>query len=463
MNALSPPAPRLRQSMKVLGTLLITLSAISPASSALIIVPSAITTAGSGSFLAMLAAAGVGLCMAFVYAELGSAFALTGGEYAIVGRILGPMSGFVVLAVNMIGMVLIPAIMALGLSAYLGVVFPALPAVPTAIAAILLSTALGILNIRTSALITGLFLGVELAALGLLTALGLLHVEHPLSEITLHPLALSADHTLAPTGFSAIAMATSVAIFAYNGYGTAVYFGEETLDASRLIARSIFGALIIAVLAELVPVTAVLMGVPDYRQFLTSPDMFSDFITLRAGPIWTDIVSSAIALAIVNAVIANLLLSARQVFSMGRDHVLPGRLNEPLSLLHDRYHSPWVATILCGVLSCIACLVSLKMLVIATGTGLIFVYSTLCVAVIVGRWRGLTAHGHYAMPLFPLPPLCALAVMLYVTWSNWMDLTTGRPSLIFSLSVVACAILYYMVVLARRGGWVLRGPDQADL
>jgi len=460
MNALSPAPQRLGQSMKSFGALLITLSAISPASSALIIAPSAIASAGSGAFLAMLAAAAVGLCMALVYAELGSAFALTGGEYAIVGRVLGPMAGFVVLCVNIVSIVLIPAIMALGLSTYLGVVLPGLPAAPVAICTILLSIGLGILNIRTSALITGLFLGVELAALALLMVLGFLHVEHPLPELFLHPQMLSSDGTLVPSGFPVIAMATSVAIFAYNGYGTAVYFGEETHDGAKRIARAIIAALVVTVLAELVPITAVLMGVPDYRSFLSSPDIFSTFITLRAGHLCTSIVSTAIALAIVNSVIANLLLGSRQFYSMGRDHVLPGRLNAQLERIHRRYHSPWVATIACGVLSCAACLIKLRILVIATGTTIILVYVALCVAVIVGRLRGLTAHGHYAMPLFPLPPLCALAVMGDVAWSNWMDTTTGRPSLIFTLCVVVLAIAYYLMVLARRGGWVLRGPDQ---
>ncbi|GBQ67763.1 amino acid transporter [Ameyamaea chiangmaiensis NBRC 103196] len=458
MNVLPPSPPQLKQGMTMIGTTLITLSAISPASSALIIAPSAIAAAGSGSVLAMIGGALVGLCMALVYAELASAFPLTGGEYAIVGRVLGPLTGFIVLGVNLVGLILIPAIMALGLSAYLGVVFPALPQIPTAIAAVIISTGLGILNIRTSALITGLFLGVEVAALVLLTVLGLWHVVHPLSELITHPVMLNASHALVPTPPSTIAMAMSVAIFAYNGYGTAVYLGEETVDAARHIARSILAALVAAVLAELVPVTAVLMGVPDYRSFLSSSDMFSDFITLRAGAVWTTVVSIAVALAIVNAVIANLLLASRQMFSMARDHVLPGTLNAPLARLHARYHSPWVAMIAAGAMTCVACFVSLHLLVIATGTGLILVYSMLCVAVITGRKRGLTAHGHYAMPLFPLAPVAALAAMGYVVFSNWLAPDVGRPSLIFTLCVAVASGLYYATVLARRGGWVLRGP-----
>ena len=44
---------------------------------------------------------------------------LTGGEYAIVGRILGPAWGFITLGVNLITITLMYAAISLGLAAYL--------------------------------------------------------------------------------------------------------------------------------------------------------------------------------------------------------------------------------------------------------------------------------------------------------------------------------------------------------
>src|SRR5277367_5008744 len=127
---------KLQRSMKVLGTLLLTLSSSTPASSVFTVVPGILLAAGSGAFLSMALAALVGLFMAFVYAELSSAFPLAGGEYAIVGRVLGGLSGFVVLGVYMVVSLLIPAVMALAIATYLGVLNPNLPAIPTAIATV---------------------------------------------------------------------------------------------------------------------------------------------------------------------------------------------------------------------------------------------------------------------------------------------------------------------------------------
>src|SRR2546428_660323 len=91
------PTPRLRRGLRVLGALLITLSAITPASSVFIIAPGVMQQAGTGAIWSFLAAGVVGVFMAFVYAELASAFPLTGGEYAIVGRTLGRLPGFMIM------------------------------------------------------------------------------------------------------------------------------------------------------------------------------------------------------------------------------------------------------------------------------------------------------------------------------------------------------------------------------
>jgi amino acid transporter len=170
-------------------------------------------------------------------------------------------------------------------------------------------------------------------------------------------------------------------------------------------------------------------------------------------------ISLGVALAIFNATIAVLLLAARVTFSTGRDRVWPLSISKALALTHGRYHSPWVATLVCGVLAALACLAPLDLLLVLTGTGLILVYSSLCIAALIGRWRRGTAHGHYRMPLFPLAPIAALLVMVYVVFASWFDPATGRPSLFATLGIVIVSALYYALVLRRRGVWKLRGPE----
>ncbi len=79
-------APAFSRNMKMIGCLLITLSSVTPASSIFIVVPGVVEQAGSGALLSFAAAGFVSLLTAYVYAELASAFPLTGGEYAMVAR-----------------------------------------------------------------------------------------------------------------------------------------------------------------------------------------------------------------------------------------------------------------------------------------------------------------------------------------------------------------------------------------
>jgi amino acid transporter len=450
----------LQRSMKVLGTVLITLSSSTPASSVFIIVPGILLASGSGAFLSMLLAAFVGLCMAFVYAELSSAFPVAGGEYSIIGRVMGPRAGFIVMGVYGVSCILIPAVLALGISEYLGALNTNLPQIPAAMLTVALTTLICILNIRTNAVLTGVFLVVEILALVVLVALGFWHVSRPLSDLILHPVMLNGAG-LVTTPIGVIGMATAVAIFAYNGFGAAVNFSEEMHEPERHVARAILWALAITVITELLPVTAVLMSAPDLRTFLGARNMFGEFIRIQGGPALHTAISLGIALAIFNATIAVLLLAARVTFSTGRDQVWPRPLSDALRSIHSRFRSPWVATLLCGVLAALACLVSENLLLVITGAGLILVYSSLCVAVIIGRWRGATAHGYYRMPLFPLAPVAALVVMLYVVYTSWLDPVIGRPSLFTTLGIMILSAAYYTLVLRRRGVWVLRGPEDS--
>jgi amino acid transporter len=446
--------PALRRGLRTLGTLLITLSAISPASSVFIIAPGVLAGAGTGAFLSFAAAAVVGVFMAFVYAELASAFPLAGGEYAIVARTLGRLPGFAVLGLMIITQVLIVAVIALGVGTYLGVLWPGLPGPAVAAATCVLAAVVGVFDIKLNAWVTGIFLAIEILALVVVSALGLLHPARPFTDLLAHPVAAGGG----PATVGAIAVAMAVAMFAYNGYGSAVYFGEETQDAPRGIARAILLALGITVVAELVPVTAVLLGAPDLGQLFGAENMLSAFISARGGDTFDTVIGIAVALAIVNAVLAIVLISSRLVFSSGRDRAWPGAVNRALAAVHPRFGTPWVATAGTGVVAALLCFVDPKLLLVVTSTSIVVVYAALCLGAINGRRTGTTAHARYRMPWFPVAPVLALVVLLFVVYQNVLDPVVGRPSLIVTAGIAALAVGYYVVALRRRGGWRLAEP-----
>ena len=165
-------AGALRRSLRVFGTLLLTLSAVTPASSVFVIVPGVINQAGTGAFWAMILGALLSVPTAYVYAELSSAFPIAGGEYSMAGRTIGHDAAIAIMWLNAFSSLLTPAAFALGAGAFIAVLIPGLNTSAVAIFIILSTTILGILHIRTNAWVTGLFLLVELLALGAITWLG---------------------------------------------------------------------------------------------------------------------------------------------------------------------------------------------------------------------------------------------------------------------------------------------------
>ncbi len=443
----------LTRSLGPVGVLLLTLSAITPASSVWVIVPEMLQVAGSGALIAMLLAAIVCIATAFVYAELSSAFPVAGGEYVMVGRTLGPLAGFVILAINLVNNLLFPAVIGLGLSDVLSGLLPGLPVIPTAIAMVMLATLAAMLNIRVNAWLTGAFLAVELAALAVVVALGF---SEPVRSLFAAP-AMVAGTGLVPVDAASIGLATTAAIFALNGYGLAVYFGEEMLDAAAKVARVVLVAAGLTIAVELLPLAAAIAGAPDLQRLFTEPDPFGWFARARGGDAVADWLALAIALAILNAAIAGILAYARFFYSTGRDAVWGKALDPWVTRVHPRLGSPWIATLLVGATSCMACLLPLRFLLVLSGAGIAVTYLGIALASLIGRRTGATARAAYRMPWFPVAPLITIGALVAVFWASWLDTETGRPGLIATTAQALFAAIYYRLVLRRRGAWAIYG------
>src|SRR4051812_18040919 len=184
--AAAPPATyegTLSRSLGVGGNVLITLSGISPASSVFVLGGAALAAYGTGVFWGFVIAGVISLLIAYCYAELAARHPVAGGDYSLVSRTLGPAAGVAIFFVGLVTLPLIVAVFALGVADSLGVAIGGLDPVGTAVVVTVLATITACLNIRTNAWVTGAFLFVEMAALALLTVLGLVHVERPITAL----------------------------------------------------------------------------------------------------------------------------------------------------------------------------------------------------------------------------------------------------------------------------------------
>jgi len=375
---------------------------------------------------------------------------VTGGEYVMVGRTMGPLAGFIILVINLISNVLFLPVVGLGVSAVLGTVLPGLPEVPTAVAVVVGSTLCAVFNIRVNALVTGIFLCVEMIALVVVAVLALIHPANPILPILAHPMML-AGNALVPTSLSAIGLATTVAIFALNGYGMAVYFGEELHEPERRIARIVLLSFFLTFVLEVAPLVALLVGGADLKALYAADDPFGLFILALGGKGLAGVVAVGVAVAIVNAAIVTLLAAARFFWCTGRDRTWGPRWDALVGHIHPRLESPWIATLAMGVIGTACCFVNLSFLLIVSGGGLIVTYTAIAIAALIGRRGGATAHSLYRMPFFPAAPIVTLIALTGVLYANWQDVEEGRPALVATAAQIGLAAAYYWLVLRRRG------------
>ncbi|WP_268638193.1 amino acid permease, partial [Escherichia coli] len=104
-----------------------------------------------------------------------------------------------------------------------------------------------------------------LAVLALIAWLGFSH-PHQSAEILTAPVMLDAQGNLAPVSLPLIVAMVGVALFSYNGYGAAVYMAEDMREQGKPMAVAIMLTLVIVVLVELVPFTALLIGSPSLAE-----------------------------------------------------------------------------------------------------------------------------------------------------------------------------------------------------
>ncbi len=142
---------------------------------------------------------------------------------------------------------------------------------------------MGILNIRTNVVITGLLLAAELASLVILAVCGLMHPARSLVEAVTHPLSVQ-NGALLPASLGAIALATVSASYATVGGNQAINYGEEMVQSRRRMGWVVLCACMVGAVFTAGPTLAVILGAPDLAATLREEAPLSAFLSQSAGP-----------------------------------------------------------------------------------------------------------------------------------------------------------------------------------
>jgi amino acid transporter len=383
------------------------------------------------------------MCVALCMGELGSMFPSAGGLYSIVTRVLGKPLGFVALLDYIGQAIFLPASIAIGIGVYINSLVGGVDTSVAAAVVMVVVTLLALLQIKFNSGLTAVFLALELTVVLILLVAGVVHLGQPLSILT-HP-QIAHGGALSSVAAGAIVTALATAMFSVNGYDAAINWSEETAGSARQIGKAVVTAAAIGITFELVPFIASVFGAQDLHAYLSSATPLTDLIGDAFGGTVVDIVTVGAIVAILNACLAITLQFARITWSSGRDQAWPEPISSTLARI-NRNGAPWVATLLIGGCATVLCIwSSLVTVVTFTAVLIITLYALIAISALVSRVRQRELPRPYAMPLWPAPPIVALAGVGIA-----LSKQKGSDLMIVAIIIVA-GLAYYALYLRRHG------------
>ena len=149
-------------------------------------------------------------------------------------------------------------------------------------------------------------------------------------------------------GVSGIIQAAAVIFFAYLGFEAVSTAGAESRNPARDMPIGILASLAICTVLYILT-SAVLVGIVPY-QSLDNPAPIALAVD-AIGLGWFAILVKIGALAGLSSVMLVLLYGQTRIFyTMSRDGLLP----DVLSRVHPKFQTPWVNTVVVGILACLA-------------------------------------------------------------------------------------------------------------
>ena len=237
-------------------------------------------------------------------------------------------------------------------------------------------------------------------------------------------------------GVGGIIHAAAVIFFAYLGFEAVSTAGAESRNPARDMPIGILGALVICTVLYILT-SAVLVGIVPYAS-LDNPAPIATAVN-RIGLPWFAVAVKVGAIAGLSSVMLVLLYGQTRIFyTMSKDGLLPASL----ALVHKKFKTPWVNTIIVGVAAAGASgFLSLDALADLSNVGSLAAFALVCVTVFYLRVSHPNLERPFRTPLFPFVPIMG-ALMCAVLLMSLMATEATRN---FFLIYLAGGIVIYFV------------------
>lgn len=444
MADLAPPvhepggtSPRLRAAaLGPWNILAIAVSAISPTTSVFLVYGAGLGAAGTGIVWAFLIGGLIAMSMALCYAEVGSLFPSAGGAYTIVRRALGPVwGGTTGVLFMLLGLVSTAAILVAS-ATYLSSLVPGgLPVGWVALGMMALVTALSMGRITPASWVAGAMLVLELAVILVFTGFAFGHAsghDHPFTA----PVIAGHGGAAVAVGAGGMLAAVVPALFAFNGYDWPLYFAEESRGTRRTLPTAVVTAAAIAIVVEIAAVIAATYAIGDLGRTAAADSPLTVIAHRVMGTAGADVLIAGVVVAMFDTGLAANLGYARVYYATARDGMLPAPLARFFGHISAGSKVPVRAIAFLFAGNGVLCVFSsLNDLITFTGVMIVTVYLLVAVSALVCRVRDRGPLRAFRMPLWPVPPLIAIAgVIVALTRQKTADLLIAYGIAVLSLA-----------------------------
>jgi basic amino acid/polyamine antiporter, APA family len=309
-------------------------------------------------FLVWLIGAAISLCAAFAFAELGSMFPDSGGQYIYLreafGDLIAFLYGWMLFAVANGGTI---AALSVASAAYLGAIFPAISdqhvilsaagitftrVHVVALASVVLVTWINVIGLRRGAVLQNIATWAKFVAMGAFVILGFAVGKGHWSNFAQHggsasgiAMGMTASQLASAFGIGLIAV-----FWAYDGWVYITWVAGEVQEPRRNVPRAmVLGILVVAVVYLAMNFTYVYaMPLTEVAKHETIAATAAEVLFNPRIAIW---LSAVIALSCFGAMASCTLSGARVYFAMARDGVFFKKMAE----VHPKWRTPALSLI----------------------------------------------------------------------------------------------------------------------
>lgn len=381
----------------------------------------------------------ISMCAAFAFAELGSMFPDSGGQYVYLreafGDLVAFLYGWMLFAVANGGTM---AALSVASAAYLGGIFPFISqehivltvagitltrAHVVGLISIVIVTWINVVGLRRGAILQNIATWAKFAAMAAFVILGFAIGKGHWGNFTQHGGSPTAGVTMGMSAsqlVSALGIGLIAVFWAYDGWVYITWVAGEVKDPRRNVPRAmVLGIVVVAVVYIAMNLTYVYaMPLTDVAKHETiAADAAGVLFSSRAAN-W---LSAVIALSCFGAMASCTLSGARVYFAMAQDGVFFKRM----AAIHPKWRTPALSLIGQGVWACLLTVSgSYDRLYTYVIFGMVLSYTLTVIGLFVLRWKKPDIPRSYRCTGYPWLP------GLYVLLGTWWVINTiwKRPT-----------------------------------